>query len=182
MALRKMTKRTGGQRGMSIIELLVAMLVLIIGITGCVCAIPFAIGTNFRNKQQSNSTAIAQMVVEKIMSVPAGSSPTLTLGDCAGNTPNIYTAGSVGGTGANVTSSGDIDYTEAQSSIPTGYSMNWTTCGSNGQQETYDVRWNIVSPDGAVKIITVSARLQAVAATNQFALPVTIRSLAGLGT
>jgi Tfp pilus assembly protein PilV len=179
MAMKKKTMRSGRQRGTSLIELLVALTVLMIGVTGCVCVIPFAIGTNFRSKQQSNSTAIAQMVMEKTMSVPAGSSPVLQLADCAGNNPNINTAGSAGGVGAPLASSGDVDYTQSQASAGAGYYMNWTTCGSAGQTSTYDVRWNIKSPDNQVKIITVSARLLSAAKGISFAPPSTIRSVLG---
>ena len=184
MALEKSKVGLASQRGMSLVELLVALTVLMIGVTGCVCAIPFTVGNNYRSKQQSNSTVIAQMVMEKIMSVPAGTSPTLTLADCAGNTPNITTVGTATGAGAPLnTSTGDVDYTQSQASAGAGYFMNWSTCGSNGQAGIYDVRWNIVSPDGFVKIITVSARLQR--ATNggpNLAPPSTIRSLVGAGS
>jgi prepilin-type N-terminal cleavage/methylation domain-containing protein len=178
MAMKMKATRSVQQRGMSLIELLVAITVLMIGVTGCVCVIPFAIGTDYRNKQQSNSTVIAQMVTEKIMSVSAGTSPVLTLSDCAGNNPTINTAGSATGTGGSLDSNGGVDYTQSQASAGAGYYMDWTTCGTSGQAATYDVRWNIKSPDGAIKIIAVSARLKAGPA-GVFALPVTIRSLVG---
>jgi prepilin-type N-terminal cleavage/methylation domain-containing protein len=175
----KLKARSGQQRGMSLVELLVAITVIMIGVTGCVCAIPFTIGLDYRNKQQSSSTVIAQMVTEKIMSVSAGTSPVLTLSDCAGNNPTINTAGSTSGTGGALTSNGDVDYSKSQASAGAGYFMDWTTCGSSGQAATYDVRWNIKSPDGTIKIITVSARLKNGTAGISFALPVTIRSVVG---
>jgi hypothetical protein len=120
------------------------------------------------------------MAMEKIMSVPAGTSPILTLADCAGNNPNINTAGSAGGTGAPLAASGDVDYTQPQAAAGAGYYMNWTTCGSAGQTSTYDVRWNIVSPDTQVKIITISARLLSTAGGGiAFAPASTIRSVVG---
>jgi prepilin-type N-terminal cleavage/methylation domain-containing protein len=179
MAIKMKATQSRLQRGMSLIELMVALTVLIVGVAGCVCVIPFAMETNYRSKQQSNSTAIAQMAMERIMSVPAGTSPILTLADCAGNSPNINTAGSPTGTGAPLTSNGDADYSQSQASAGAGYYMNWTTCGSAGQQSTYDVRWNIKSPDNQVKIITISARLLSVGGGIAFAPPSTIRSVVG---
>jgi Tfp pilus assembly protein PilV len=154
-------------------ELMVAMVVLMVGVTGCVAAIPFAIRTNFSNRQQSNSTVLAQMVVEKIMSVPTGTATT-TIQDCATppNILNINTTGSAGGSGSSLVS-GAVDYSQA---AVAGYSMNYTTCGSNGQQMVYDVRWNIQTPSGNVKLLTVSAKLN-----RGGTLPATIRSMIGRG-
>jgi Tfp pilus assembly protein PilV len=154
-------------------ELMVAMVVLMVGVTGCVAAIPFAIRTNFSNRQQSNSTVLAQMVVEKIMSVPTGTATT-TIQDCAPppNILNINTTGSAGGSGSSLVS-GAVDYSQA---AVAGYSMNYTTCGSNGQQMVYDVRWNIQAPSGNVKLLTVSAKLN-----RGGTLPATIRSMIGRG-
>jgi prepilin-type N-terminal cleavage/methylation domain-containing protein len=171
MALKKSTAWSKQQRGMSLMELMVAMVVLMVGVTGCVAAIPFAIRTNFSNRQQSNSTVLAQMVVEKIMSVPTSTTST-TIQDCAGTANTINTTGSVGGNGSSLVA-GAVDYSQA---AVAGYSMNYTTCGSNGQQMVYDVRWNIQTPSSNVKLLTVSAKLN-----RGGTLPATIRSMIGKG-
>jgi hypothetical protein len=184
MELTRKTKRSS-QRGSSLIELMIASLVLTVGVLGCAVLIPIAIGTNSRNRQQSNSTVIAQMVTEKLSSVSAGTSPTLTITDCVGTT-NVSTAGSVGGTGATVLTSGpsagsiDFSQTQGSSGAPAGYYMSYTSCGTLGRQSTYDVRWNIQTPSNYVKLITVSAKLQG-SGSNPilFSLPVTIRSMGG---
>ena len=167
MALTNRTLRSRQQRGMSLIELMIAMVVLIVGVGGCVAAIPFAIRTNFSNRQQSNSTVLAQMVTEKIMSVPNGTTST-TITDCAGTANTITTTAG----GESVLSSGSIDYTATKS---TGYYMNYTTCGSNGLQMVYDVRWNIQAL-GDTKLITVSSK-----PNRGGTLPATIRSMIGTG-
>src|ERR1700676_4328618 len=96
-----MKNKKSKQRGSSLIELMVACLVLIVGVAGTVSLIPIAIGANSRNRQQSNSTVIAQMVMEKIMSVPAGTSPVLVVSDCVPNANNVNTFGTAGtGSGA----------------------------------------------------------------------------------
>jgi Tfp pilus assembly protein PilV len=185
MELTMKTKRRD-QRGMSLIELMIANFVLIVGVLGCAVLIPIAIGTNSRNRQQSNSTVIAQMVMEMLSSVSAGTSPTLTITDCSGTANSITTTGSAGGTGATVLTSGanagSIDFSQAQGSAgaPAGYYMSYTACGTSGRQSTYDVRWNIQTPSNYVKLYTVSAKLKG-SGTNQilFSLPVTIRSMGG---
>jgi Tfp pilus assembly protein PilV len=174
-------KANSSQRGMSLIELMIASLVLIVGVLGCAALIPMAIGTNSKNKQQSNSTVIAQMTMEKIMSLPTGTL-TGTITDCATNTTTINTAGSTTGTGAALLSSGAVDFTQTPGSAgaPAGYYMLYTTCGTAGRISTYDVRWNVQTPSTYVKLVTVSAQLKG-AGANQilFSFPVTIRSMTG---
>src|SRR3984893_6833492 len=82
MALKMKSARSRQQRGMSLIELMIAIAVLTIGVTGCAIVIPIAIGRNFANRQQGNSTAIAQMVLEKLMSVRGSESGALAIPYC----------------------------------------------------------------------------------------------------
>lgn len=180
MELKKRNKRLN-QRGSSLIELMIACLVLIVGVAGCAALIPLAIGTNSRNRQQSNSTVIVQMVMEKISSVPAGGAPVLTITDCSNTANNVSTAGSAGaGSGATLLASGDVDFSIV---APAGYGMLYTTCGSAGRQSLYDVRWNIQTPSTYVKLITVSAKLRGNGTDLKFfSLPVTIRSMVGQGS
>jgi prepilin-type N-terminal cleavage/methylation domain-containing protein len=181
MELTRKTKRYN-QRGMSLIELMIASLVLTVGVLGSAVLIPIAIGTNSRNRQQSNSTVIAQMTMEKITSASAGGSAVLTITDCAGTANTINIIGSTAGTGATLLSSGSIDFTPAQGSAgaPAGYYMSYKSCGTAGRQSTYDVRWNVQTPSTFVKLVTISARLKG-SGTNPilFSLPVTIRSMVG---
>jgi prepilin-type N-terminal cleavage/methylation domain-containing protein len=178
----KRKARPSGQSGMSLIELMIASLVLTVGVLGCAVLIPIAIGTNSRNRQQSNSTVIAQMTMEKISSASAGGAATLTITDCAGTANTINVTGSTAGIGATVLSTGSIDFSYAQggTGAPAGYYMSYTSCGTSGRQSVYDVRWNIQTPSNYVKLVTVSAKLKG-SGTNQilFSLPVTIRSMVG---
>jgi prepilin-type N-terminal cleavage/methylation domain-containing protein len=179
---RKMKKaQSSPQRGMSLIELMIAILVLTVGVGGCAVVIPIAIGRNYANRQQGNSTVMAQMVLEKIMSVPAATTTTLTITDCAGNAHNVNTAGSAGaGSGSSLLASGAVDFSQSQVA---DYSMNYTTCGTNGRQASYDVRWNIQTPSNFVKLITVSAKLKnSTGNAAMFSLPVTITSMIGQGS
>src|SRR4029077_5420205 len=105
----KFKKRFRNERGMSLIELMIAMVVLLVGVVGSMALIAYAIGGNGRSKQQSNATVVAQMLSEKISSQKASTSADLSLSDCTGTANVVHT--SVGG-GA-LTSSGDVDFTQA---------------------------------------------------------------------
>ncbi len=171
------------QRGMSLIEMMIACVVLLVGVLAMAALMPLAIGTNSRNRQQSNSTVIAQMLMEKILSVPPGA-PTPTLSDCTGTSTTITASGSATGSGGTLLSSGDIDFSQTAGSAgdPAGYYMLYTACGTNGRQSTYDVRWNIKSPSPYVELIVVSAKLQGANGNlSLFSPAVTIRSMIGQG-
>jgi len=164
------------QRGMSLVELMIALLVLLVGLVGSMSLVAISIGGNGRNKQQSNSTVISQLMLEKISSQKASLSQNLTVTDCAGNSTVVYT--SVGG--GSLTSSGDVDYSQA---AVTGYQMLYTDCGTGGRLITYDVRWKITQPSGYTKLVIVSTKMQNAGGDLKFfSLPVTVRSLVGQGT
>jgi type II secretory pathway pseudopilin PulG len=173
------------QRGIYLIELMIAIVVLMVGILGSMSLIIVAIGTNGRNRQQSNSTVVAQMITEKIMSVPASTSPTLTITDCSGAAQNINTTGSGTGAGATLLSSGDVDFSQTLggTGAPAGYYVQYTTCGTGGRQSVYDVRWNIKSLSSNAKLVTISTRLKSAGKDPRvFAFPVTIRSMIAQGS
>src|SRR5215471_6897212 len=158
---------------------MIAIAVLLIGLVVTLAFITVAMGSNFRNRQGSNSTAISQMMVEKIMSVGANQNPTLTINDCAGNAHNINTAAG----GANpFDANGNISFTPAAGSAgdPAGYNMLFTDCGTGGRQIVYDVRWNVQAPTIDTKLITVSTRMSnLVQDQKMFSPAVTVRSLLG---
>src|ERR1700745_252081 len=60
--------KKSGETGMYMVELMIAIVVLMVGVLGSMSLIIVAIGSNGRNKQQSNSTVVAQMITEKHMS------------------------------------------------------------------------------------------------------------------
>jgi prepilin-type N-terminal cleavage/methylation domain-containing protein len=171
-------RRTSKERGMTLIELMIAMVVLLVGVVGSMALIGYAMSGNGRNKQQSNSTVIAQMLTEKISSQKATLSNSLTVIDCTGTSNTVNT--SVGG-GA-LTSGGAVDFTQA---AVTGYQMYYTDCGTNGRQMTYDVRWTITQPTTYTKLVIVSAQLKNAAGTSNptmYSRPVSVRTLVGQGT
>src|ERR1700680_1921316 len=113
------------QRGMTLLELMIAMVVLAIGVVGSMALVVRAIGGDAASKQLSNSTALTQTVTERIMAVPANNNGTVTITDCTNATSNVSTA--VGG--PPVTASGNLDFTAA--TIP-NYNMSYTDCDTLG--------------------------------------------------
>lgn len=148
------------QQGTSLIELMIAMLVLGVGLLGSAAMTAVSINTNVRSKNDSSSTAVAQAVISQISAIPIGTL-TPTIIDNCGTSRSVNTTGSTAGLGATLTSNGTIDYTQTYSAVTTGYKMQYTTCNSvTGVKSTYDVRWNITwtSSTGREELLVVGAR------------------------
>ena len=173
------------QRGFTLLELMIAAMVLAIGLTGGLMLVLTSLANDFRSKTDSTATVLSQMTLEMIASVSANSAATVTITDCnpsSGSASHtINTAGSGGGSGATLTSGGAIDFTAATVS---GYSMSFYTCqaSTSDRQALYDVRWNVKTLSSTAKLVTVGSRISN-ADTNQstrFAVPVTLKMIVGL--
>jgi prepilin-type N-terminal cleavage/methylation domain-containing protein len=190
----KFDRAKSDQAGMTLIELLIAMVVLAVGLSGIMSLIVAALATNGRNRTDTSSTLASQMVIEQMANVPASSNAVFTLTDCAGVQWNVNTAdpsGTTAGTGApfravndSLGVAFDLDFNVAYGAAApgNGYSMLWTSCGINAsQQVVYDVRWHVVkNPDGFSKTVTVAARRRG--ASNSlvnFAIPVQLKTILG---
>src|SRR5579862_5470045 len=178
LTMRPRIQRGKSQRGMTLIELMIAMVVLLVGVVGSMALIAYAMGGNGRSKQQSNATVIAQMLTEKISSQRAILSNNLTVYDCTGNANTVFTAAG----GGALTSAGGVDFTQA---AVTGYQMYYTDCGTSGRQMVYDVRWTITQPTTNTKLVIVSAQMKNAASTknpSMYSPAVTVRTVVGQGT
>ena len=174
---------------MSLLELMFAGFVMVVGMLGSLILISTAIASNTRNRIDTTGTAVSQLVIEQINSMSSKKTANITIKDCNGTDNTVAVVGSTGsGTGATLLANnnaawnlaGTIDYTQAYSAVPAGYKMQFVTCGGT----TYDVRWNIIQMSAYTKLITVSARqLGITGGTSQnirlFAPPVTLRAING---
>jgi prepilin-type N-terminal cleavage/methylation domain-containing protein len=175
-------KNRGRQSGMSMVELLIAMLVLVVGMMGSMILVRTAIVNNNRNKLDTTSTALAQMVLEQITSRPSTVNTNIVINDCSGVARTINPNAGGATLLASGFNQGNIDFTQNLAAVPAGYSMQYVTCGPVGGQVTYEIRWNVTTMTAFTKLVTVSSRKQI--ATNSgslpyFAVPVTLRGIAG---
>ena len=170
-------KELRGDSGVTMVELMIAGVVMVVGFLGLMILITTAIATNNRNKMDTNATLVAQMVFEEIRSdIATGASPTLT--DCGGTTWTIGVGSNTIGSTTGATLSGaNIDFTAA---TVTNYSMLYKVCTANGGQATYDVRWNVQTLTSGASLITVGSKSRGASSDlKYFALPVTLRGIAG---
>jgi prepilin-type N-terminal cleavage/methylation domain-containing protein len=192
------TTRQIRERGTTMLELMIAMVVLAIGMTGALGMILAGIQSDSRNKNDTAAVVLDQMILEQFAAYQlypqAGQS--ITINDCSTGATQQHQAGvaagaAPGGNGATLYDNGtapfpanvgDIDWTQPAPVFATagtiGYAMNYQTCDG----DTYEVRWNVMSVDPSTKNaqLTVSSR-QIAAAGNRvamlFAVPTTIRTI-----
>jgi len=208
MRLTNQTRNTG-QHGFSLLELLIAMVVLTVGLGGVLTLMLSAMYGDNRSSGDTSATMVAEHVLEQITAQPANSVLSIPITDCAGNTWNISTQGAPrgaagtaanGGYGANLTSAGLIDWSQAFSGIlpdASGnlYAMQYVACGTGGKQITYDVRWNVAWLDGYTlaagytsqstvysQLVVISARPLISTQTGglRFSIPANLRSVQGM--
>ena len=191
------------ERGMTLVELLIALFILAFGLGAIMLLITTAVAANTGSKLDTSGTMLAQMVAEQIGSVPASTGAAVTITDCTGLVTAIATAGGAAPNGAGALliaagqpRAGDINWTgQAFAAVPANYRMTYTACGTAGTRQVYEVRWNIVNlfnmgppAQVATKMVTVSARRREqpgagsrAAGLNRiaFGTPVTIRTIVG---
>jgi prepilin-type N-terminal cleavage/methylation domain-containing protein len=176
----KKTKKAAGA-GFSLMELMVAMFVLVVGLLGGMMMVIIGMSRNNTNRVDTTATNVAQTVLEQIAGAPANSNPTLTVTDSIPN--NILNINTAPG-GAGLKANGDVDFSAdtATSLNNNKYQMDYTLKGNNGLQTTYDVRWNIQKLGTWGKLVTVSARQPFVASQTgiSFITPVTLRTIVSM--
>lgn len=185
--MTKQSSHRDPQAGMSLIELMIAMVVLVVGMLAALAMVTTAISTNNRNKMDTTGTMMAQFVLEQIAAQAASSTNLLEVTDCQGTVHTIATAGDADGEGALVDpdaaapfSPGDIDWTQAYAAVTTDYKMQFVTCDDAGIESTYEIRWNIRTMNTFNKLVTVSSRqIGATGGAPFYAPPVTLRTIAG---
>jgi type IV pilus modification protein PilV len=182
-------KRRSSEQGSTLIELMIAMLVLAIGFGGVTTLLITAIASNNRNSKDTTATLLAQKVIEEISAQNVYNDTAVTVTDCANNAYSFATDPGAfpTGTGASLKADGTIDFTQSYANVPAGYAMRYVDCANQGgAQTTYDVRWNVMTisaTNTTSRLITAAARPLA-SNVNQlggfyFALPVTLRGVGG---
>lgn len=199
---RKQSRKGSEASGFTLIEVLLAMVILAIGMAGLLPMILIAMNNNTATRQDAQAVLLAESVVDTIASRPANTDATFSVTDCRpsslGGAQNFTVKSAVGGaTVVPVSSSsmypaGSIDFSQAASAVTAGYQMTFFTCGdtqdttaTDNTQVPFDVRWNIATATDGIKVVTVSARRMGnvVAGTGiksaLFTHPVTLRTVVG---
>jgi Tfp pilus assembly protein PilV len=187
---RKVVFRNNQQQGSSLIELMIAMLVLATGLGALTTLITACMVTDNRNSKDTSATLLAQKVIEELSAQNTNSTNAVILTDCAGNNwtiPATQGAAAPAGQGAALATTlsspyyGGIDFTQSIGAVPAGFSMQYVDCSVNGTQTTYDVRWNVMTVTAnSTRLITASARQRGSNSDGlRYSIPVTLRAVGG---
>ena len=180
------------QSGFSMMELMVAMLVLSAGILGGMSMVVIGMSRNSSNRVDTTGTNVAQTVLEEIAAVPSDIDTTFNITDCINTTQSnspLVVGTAVGG--ANQLSNGDIDFSQDPTTIAANYHISYTVCSPGQPATVFDVRWHVtaVGNGGACpstgctsKLITVSARQPVIVTRTGISWlpPVTLRTVVGM--
>lgn len=181
-----MRRNTRNESGFSVIELMVAVLILMVGVVAVAEMVPGAMRSNLANRYDSTAVVIAQRVMEVLLDQPVNVSTVLAdpfqpplSGAYNPQTFNLGNPGAPGGlvpwtiSGANwappagyVTATGNIDWTQ---NAVVGYSLQGVVDPTDATGQPYEVRWAVdtrwgliagVTPTPVSKRIVVSVRRQ----------------------
>lgn len=171
------------EAGFTLIEMVVAASILMVGLLAAMMLIITAMANDSRSRNDSSATILSQMTIETIAAVSGNATTSMTVIDCNPTTSSashtISTTGSSGGSGAPLTS-GIIDFSQ---STVSGYSMRYYGCQAStaDRQTLYDVRWNIKTLTANTKLVTVATKpIVGSTGANYIAVPVTLKMIVGL--
>jgi len=146
-------KKHRSQQGFTLIELMIAVVVLVVGVVSVAELVPAAILLNTRNRSDSSSMVYAQREMDQFINYALTTPAPYTFVDQQGKTCNLG-----GGTvfnavvGSPVTTVGGhvaVDFSGAQVG---GYSYNYTD--PIDPTTTYDVRWAVINTGTANNVFS----------------------------
>jgi len=169
----------GKQRGFSILEMLIAVVVLMVGALGVAQLIPFSLSNNTSNRGDSTGLVIAQRELEQFLQQPvtATTYTNTTNVDDPCYQPVVCNLGSnafnqyVGSPTTQVGTRRMIDFTQAKVA---GYNVTYRDA-QDPTKSAYDVRWAVWT-NGNAGIITSKRILISVRrdGPGEFILPTTL--------
>jgi prepilin-type N-terminal cleavage/methylation domain-containing protein len=145
--MRTTSKTIGRQksvRGFSLLEMLIAMALLLVGIVSVVQLVPASLQSNQNNRQDTTATVVAQRELDQILNQPIQNTSftdddgrTINLGDPSKN--NVLVGAPV------IAGTANIDFTQA---VVAGYNFTYVD-PNNLAGANYEVRWAIVTTTNA---------------------------------
>jgi prepilin-type N-terminal cleavage/methylation domain-containing protein len=169
--------RRQSSAGFSLVEVLIATVVMTVGGLGAYGIILIAIGANNRSLHDSTMTMLANAVLEQVNSTLVGSG-TAYLSDCSGALFTIATA--PGGAPLRAGLGSDLDFSVDP---PPDYHMEYAVtspCAPDGTSAgTYDVRWRVDQIGAANGTPTNSFLVTVGARQRGLSLPIHLRVVVG---
>src|SRR6267378_1730182 len=175
--LAKLAVRKMKQRGFTLVEVLVATIVLLTGVVAVAQLVPIAVTANNVSRRDSTALVIAQRELAQMLEQPLAGPISFT--DALGNNCNLGTPGTPGATQGSpvvvIANRPTINYSVAQVG---GWSFTTQPDPQDPYRSQYDVRWAaIMDGNGTTassRRIIISARLLG---GNRYSLPLTLDAM-----
>ena len=174
--LAKLAVRKIRQRGFTLVEVLVATVVLLTGVVAVAQLVPVAVTANNVSRRDSTALVVAQRELAQMLKQPLSAT---SFPDALGNICNLGAAGSPGITQGSpvvvIANRPTIDFSAAAVG---GWSFTTPVDVEDPYGARYDVRWAAIMDGNAAKAasrrIIISARLLG---GNRFSLPLTLDAM-----
>lgn len=168
------SRRGSSLRGFSILEMVLASAILMVGILAVVQLVPVSMRTNMNNRLDTMATVIAQRELDQMLSQPVTVNSFL---DKDGNQVNLAGAGAPGSPLAMDGPTTVIDF--SQDPVPGFSILNYTDLNDPNQASParFELRWAVIPETNAGTVtgrrIIIGCRRTS---TNQLLLPVNLDS------
>jgi len=174
--LAKLAVRKIKQRGFTLVEVLVATIVLMTGVVAVAQLVPVAVTANNVSRRDSTALVIAQRELAQMMEQPLS---VFTFNDALGNAVSLGSAGAPGTTVGSpvvvIANRPTINYSAGQVG---GYSFTTQPDPQDPYRSQYDVRWAVITDGNGTtassRRIIISARLLG---GNRYSLPLTLDAM-----
>lgn len=135
------TTRPEGQRGFSILEMMLATIVLLVGLVAIAQLVPASILLNYRNRTDSSALVFAQRELDQFLDQPLIST---SFTDALGNTCNLGIPGSPNTVqGSPVVVINNLALIDFTAGTVSNYSLTYQD-STDPTDTTYDVRWAVI--------------------------------------
>jgi prepilin-type N-terminal cleavage/methylation domain-containing protein len=130
------------QQGFSLVELMVAAVVFLVGIVAVMQLVPAAMQSNIQNRVDTASVVVAQRELDQMTAQPLSNS---TFTDADGNLCDLgNNASNNVVVGSPLVQVGDFVKIDFSAATVNGYNL-LTTAPANAPEGSYDVRWAVIA-------------------------------------
>ena len=151
MRERKRIADRAQQAGFTLLEMILACAVLMVGIVSVVQLVPASLRNSMNNRLDTMATAIAQRELDQMLSQPLNGPPTFQ--DTDGHTISL---GGPGAPGAGVVMDGQlvaIDFSSDVSTVPAGFSTFYVD-PADPSLTSFELRWAVFSQMNGARVIS----------------------------
>src|SRR5882672_3774006 len=154
--LSALTKRRSRKRGFSILEMLLATVILLVGIVAVAQLVPASILLNFRNRTDSSAMVFAQRELDQMLDQPLSAT---SFTDAALNVCNLGDPAQPNQlVGSSITTYNGQAIIDFNSALQPGYYFTYLD-PTDPSRVTYDVRWAVIITGGGTSTTVFSKRI-----------------------